>query len=131
MRFQAGGGFNVVSDVTRSSGAPYSATVVNESVQTLADGNRIVQKTTGTTARDSEGRTRNDAPLPMIGNMSSAGAPHLVFIVDPGGANILYFEPRREDRARHGQQDAYDVRPGVPDVAAAKLFARANRFQLR
>jgi hypothetical protein len=64
-------------------GAPYSGTVVNESVQTLADGNRIVQKSTGTTARDSEGRTRNDATIPMIGNMSATGAPHLVFIVDP------------------------------------------------
>lgn len=64
-------------------GAPYSATVIHESVQSLADGNRIVQKTTGTTARDSQGRTRNDTALPMIGNMSAAGAPHLVFIVDP------------------------------------------------
>jgi hypothetical protein len=64
-------------------GSPYSATVVNESVQTLADGNRIVQKTTGSTARDSQGRTRNDAALPMIGNMSPTGAPHLVFINDP------------------------------------------------
>ena len=37
-------------------GAPYSATITNESVQTLADGNRIVQSSTGTTARDSMGR---------------------------------------------------------------------------
>jgi hypothetical protein len=36
-------------------GAPYSATITNESVQTLADGNRIVQSSTGTTARDSQG----------------------------------------------------------------------------
>src|SRR5579863_857853 len=64
-------------------GAPYSATVVNESAQTLADGNRIVQSSTGTTARDSMGRTRNDAALPKIGNMSAAAAPHLVFIMDP------------------------------------------------
>jgi hypothetical protein len=45
-------------------GAPYSAAIVNESVQTLADGNRIVQSTTGATARDSQGRTRQDMPLP-------------------------------------------------------------------
>jgi hypothetical protein len=64
-------------------GAPYSATITNESVQTLADGNRIVQKSTGTTARDSMGRTRQDAPLPMIANMAPADAPHLVFIQDP------------------------------------------------
>ena len=40
-------------------GAPYSATVNNEVVQTLADGNRIVHTTTGATARDSQGRTRH------------------------------------------------------------------------
>jgi len=65
------------------TGAPYSATITNESVQTLADGNRIVQTFTGNTARDSQGRTRQDAPLPPLGNLSAANAPHLVFIQDP------------------------------------------------
>jgi hypothetical protein len=64
-------------------GAPYSATITNESIQTLADGNRLVQKTTGTTARDSQGRTRQDTVLPAIGNLSAANAPHLIFIHDP------------------------------------------------
>jgi hypothetical protein len=64
-------------------GAPYSATMNNESIQTLADGNRIVQTNTGTIARDSQGRTRQDAALPAIGNLSAASAPHLVFIQDP------------------------------------------------
>jgi hypothetical protein len=64
-------------------GAPYSATIKNESIQTLADGNRIVQTSTGATARDSLGRTRQDTVLPAIGNLSAADAPHLVFIQDP------------------------------------------------
>jgi hypothetical protein len=64
-------------------GAPYSATITNESIQTLADGNRIIQNNSGTTARDSEGRTRQDAALPMIGNLSATNAPHIVFIMDP------------------------------------------------
>jgi hypothetical protein len=55
----------------------------NESIQTLADGNRIVQTNTGTIARDSRGRTRQDAALPAIGNLSAASATHLVFIQDP------------------------------------------------
>lgn len=63
--------------------APYSATINNESTQTLADGNRIVQTNTGTVSRDSQGRTRQDAALPAIGNLSAASAPHLVFIQDP------------------------------------------------
>src|SRR6204780_400878 len=68
---------------TPVQGAPYSATITNESVRTLADGNRIVQTSTGTTARDSLGRTRQDAPLPPIGNMAPADAPHIVFLQDP------------------------------------------------
>lgn len=64
-------------------GAPYSATINNESIQTLADGNRIVQTNTGMVSRDSQGRTRQDAALPTIGNLSAASAPHLVFIQDP------------------------------------------------
>src|SRR5713226_2890985 len=64
-------------------GAPYSATINNESIQTLADGNRIVQTSTGTTARDSQGRTRHDTALPAIGNLSAANAPRLIFLQDP------------------------------------------------
>ncbi len=64
-------------------GAPYSATTTTETVQTLADGNRISQSYTGSVARDSEGRTRQDMALPPIGNLSAARLPHLVFINDP------------------------------------------------
>jgi hypothetical protein len=64
-------------------GAPYSATSTNENVQTLGDGTRIVQTSTGNIARDSQGRTRQDTSLPAIGNLSAADAPHLVFIQDP------------------------------------------------
>ena len=64
-------------------GAPYSATITNEMVQTLSDGTHITQDTSGSVARDSQGRTRQDAPLPQIGNMSAANAPHIVFIQDP------------------------------------------------
>jgi hypothetical protein len=64
-------------------GAPYSATIKNESIQTLADGNHIKESSTGTVARDSAGRTRQDTMLPAIGNLTAADAPHLVFIHDP------------------------------------------------
>src|SRR5947207_8447477 len=74
------GGFRASGPVL---GAPYSATITNESIQTLADGNRLIQKSTGTTARDSQGRTRQDTVLPAIGNLAATNAPHLVFIHDP------------------------------------------------
>src|SRR5215472_8260500 len=77
------GGFVQTNIATTVQGAPYSATIVNESTQALADGNRIVQRASGSTARDSQGRTRQDMALPAIGNMSASNAPHLVFIHDP------------------------------------------------
>ena len=64
-------------------GAPFTATITNESVQTLADGTHITQSSTGQTARDSQGRTRQDTPLPSIGNLSATDAPHIVFLQDP------------------------------------------------
>jgi hypothetical protein len=76
------GGFQKIAAAPVQN-APYTATITNESVQTLADGNRIVQSSTGTTARDSMGRTRQDLPMPPIGNMSPADAPHLVVLQDP------------------------------------------------
>jgi hypothetical protein len=84
-----GGGAGVMTTAIRRGpvevvqGAPYSATMTNQSVQTLADGNRLVQTSSGNTARDSQGRTRQDATFPAIGNLSATNAPHLVFIMDP------------------------------------------------
>lgn len=57
----------------RVTGAPYSAEAVNESVQKLWDGNRIVQKSSTKVYRDSEGRERREEGSPM----------NAVFITDP------------------------------------------------
>jgi hypothetical protein len=67
------------------TGAPFSATFSSQSTQVLADGNRIQNSTTGTVARDSQGRTHRDMTLPAIGSFTASGqtAPHVVFINDP------------------------------------------------
>ncbi|HSP67394.1 MAG TPA: hypothetical protein VLN48_06685, partial [Bryobacteraceae bacterium] len=41
-------------------GAPYSAEAVNETIQMLADGNRIVRRTTAMQYRDNDGRERRE-----------------------------------------------------------------------
>ena len=88
--YQRSDGMNVTARAMKEgrlftpvTGAPYSATISNEMTQTLEDGTHIVQKMNGNVARDSEGRTRQDAPLPTIGNLSAANAPHIVFLQDP------------------------------------------------
>ncbi len=63
--------------------APYSATAVVESIQTLSDGTRISRKTTASISRDSEGRTRREQKLDFIGPFVPMGdPPHLIFIDD-------------------------------------------------
>jgi hypothetical protein len=64
------------------TGAPYAATVSTEMTQVLGDGNRINNKTTASLARDSQGRTRREETMGMVGPWQVNG-PKLVFINDP------------------------------------------------
>jgi hypothetical protein len=56
-------------------GAPYSAEMVTETTQSLADGNTISRRKTGHVYRDSEGRTRQET--------ASEGKTRSIFINDP------------------------------------------------
>jgi hypothetical protein len=61
-------------------GLPFSADVIEESEQFLADGNRIHRETSGKMFRDSQGRTRTESE---IGGMGTVKGFALVHIVDP------------------------------------------------
>jgi hypothetical protein len=64
--------------------APYSAQAVTESTQTLADGNRIVHKSSSMQYRDSEGRERREETLGGLSTLApDAEIPRVVFIHDP------------------------------------------------
>lgn len=76
-------------------GAPYSGQAVTESVQTLADGNRIVHKNSAQVYRDSEGRTRRDQTVGAIGPYAAAGDPiQTFFINDPVAGTNYILDPR-------------------------------------
>lgn len=70
-------------DAAPIKGAPFCATVSNEHTQTLSDGNRIHTTDNSTLCRDSEGRTRREASLNLMGAAAPASVPKLVTIVDP------------------------------------------------
>jgi hypothetical protein len=72
--------------------APYTATATTESTQVLADGNRIVNKTSSFVARDSQGRTRRETDLRRIGTMQ-VDSPKMVFINDPTTHTQYIFTP--------------------------------------
>lgn len=78
-------------------GAPYSAESVTESVQTLADGNRIVRNNKALVYRDSEGRTRREQSIKAIGPWASGDeAPRFISIFDPVAGVNYTLNPRNK-----------------------------------
>ena len=77
--------------------APYSAEAVTEMTQRLADGNRIVNKSTANMYRDSEGRTRREEKLGTLGPWSSNAEPmQTVFINDPVANTHMVLDARNK-----------------------------------
>jgi hypothetical protein len=65
-------------------GAPYSGEAVTETIQTLSDGNRIVNRMTSSVYRDSEGRTRREQSLKGLGIFANGEEGfQTIFIHDP------------------------------------------------
>jgi hypothetical protein len=84
----------VESRVTR--GAPYSAEAVTESVQMLADGNRIVSKNATRIFRDSEGRVRRE-------QLNAAGTDVAsITISDPVAGTTYLLDPLKREAHRNG-----------------------------
>lgn len=65
--------------------APYAAEAITETVQTLADGNRIVRKNSVAQYRDGEGRTRREFDLQSLGGLGemAEGPGKSIMIDDP------------------------------------------------
>jgi hypothetical protein len=83
------------------TGAPFSASFSTETKQVLSDGNQIQRSSTGTFARDSQGRTRRDMTLSGIGPFagSNQAPPHVVMINDPvAGAQYVLEVDRKTAR---------------------------------
>src|SRR2546427_10661074 len=88
IKVATGGTFGFISEQLVGGapvkGSPYSAQAVTETTQTLADGNRIVQKSTAMLYRDSLGRERREESLPAIGSFTpQTDVTQIVSISDP------------------------------------------------
>jgi hypothetical protein len=85
-------------------GAPYSAQAVTESTQTLADGNRIVHRSTASVYRDSEGRTRRDQTIGDAAPYATAVAEpsQVSFINDPVSGVNYVFDSRTKTARKMG-----------------------------
>ena len=80
--------------------APYSAEVVTEVVQELADGNHIERRTTATVARDGHGRVRREQQLAAIGPVLPDGDVRIITINDPVARMHYSLDPARKAATR-------------------------------
>lgn len=100
-------------------GAPYCATAVHESVQTLGDGNRIVKKQSTRLCRDGEGRTRRE--------VLRDGAPRRVYLHDPVARESWVLDPERKRAQRIGSPMAW--RSAEAEQASQQHQALAERMR--
>jgi len=85
---QLEGKLRAAVEMKTTTGAPYSAEATTETVQMLADGNRIARKTIVRIYRDSDGRTRREFVTADGSRVES------VAIVDPVAGSSVMFDPR-------------------------------------
>src|SRR5229473_536067 len=102
------------------TGAPYTATVSTEMTQVLGDGNRIDNKTTASLARDSQGRTRREETMGMVGPWQVNG-PKLVFINDPTSQTNYVLDSDKQTVAvlKHAGIAGFNVAGAGPTTSAS------------
>jgi hypothetical protein len=109
-------GFEAGLDGKTVSGAPFTASFSAHTTETLTDGNKIQLNTTGTIARDTQGRTRRDMTLPAIGTWAAAGTtpPQVSFINDPVAGTRYVLETDKKIARQMSERE------GHPKVASAE-----------
>jgi len=107
------------------TGAPFSADVVSETIQTLQDGTRIVQRFEGRIYRDSKGRTRSERTYQMGGTSEQKQTINIYDPVD--GASY-----RLDSDSRTGRKSVYPKlapppQPQTPVSSNASADANDSR----
>jgi hypothetical protein len=113
----------VASGAQAIKGQPFSADTVSESVQTLSDGNRIVQNSTGKIYRNSEGRIRREMTGGNGGNAGFGGSTFL-FNYGPG---VSIAEPAGGHRVLLNERDKTATTITVVPEGEVKVATRAGK----
>lgn len=91
------------------TGKPYCADSITETIQTLADGNRIVNTNTSRICRDSEGRTRQEQTLSRLGSWSAGEQPVAMITIDDPVEKVSWFLDPGTRTARQLRPYRFDV----------------------
>ena len=111
------------------TGAPYSATAVTSSVQTLADGTKISKTMEAMLARDSEGRTRRDQSLESLGPWTTNIQRNAVSIVDPVAQVRYVLQPDGKTALKTPliRVSSELMRKKIDETVTAELKARMDK----
>jgi hypothetical protein len=82
-------------NINGTKGQPFSADVIDESDQFLADGNHIHRENHGKMFRDSEGRSRNEMEFSMGRPVDGVLLTHIT-ITDPVQGQFISLDPRQK-----------------------------------
>jgi hypothetical protein len=121
------GAFAMVDTMNPVTGEPYTATATTETLQVLADGNRIANRTTAFLARDSQGRTRREEALGTIGALALDGSK-IAFVNDPV-SKTNYILDLQHHSAHAISTNSYELSPRIseqaPNNEGKKVFIAA------
>lgn len=100
-------------------GSPYSAEAVTETTQILGDGNRIVNRSTASLYRDSEGRTRREQTLKSIGGVAAGAQPLQTIMISDPVAGVSYSLDPGTRTARKTPMGSFAFQRAIPGPAGA------------
>jgi hypothetical protein len=113
-------------------GKPYSARTITESTQTLADGNRIVQRNETAFYRDSDGRTRREQTIGGVGPWQTGEPVTMInihdpvadksYMLDPNARIAHEIKPFRMAIAHTEQLEAGDANLALTSVETRRVF---------
>lgn len=103
------------------TGAPYTASALTETQQTLSDGNTIDRRVQSTVYRDSQGRTRRETTFTGAGPLTTSGQPRSVIMIHDPVTSTAY--------VLHPDKKTAEQLPGP--LNGAKKGNMQNRFEAR
>ncbi len=116
-------------DAAPVKGAPFCASITTEHTQIFADGNRIHTTDASTLCRDSEGRTRREAGINLLGAATQKPTGKLITIFDPvAGAHYIL---NSESKTAH-KMAAPLLKPGAigGEAGANAAFEKGERVMV-
>lgn len=102
------------------TGKPFAAEAVTETIQTLADGNRIVRHNITKYYRDRIGRTRREQTIETLGPSSPVAPIQIIVISDPVVRADYILDPVRQTVRKFGRLEIQSGSREGPDDAGTQ-----------